>query len=188
MIWSPLHGPFSYHYKHQRGKNKMQSFLIPEKNVTRQHHSVVYQNNAQCILYWKHIRFLPLCATLEDISNFLMNCTAFTQTFSGKCRNYRLTLAPLGGGGGGPKGPPLWFFANSSWSTGNFALKLAIPLRATIPHLVSKNYDPGHNRSAVSDVRVTSCFADFDQQNGFTGIAATGAVLKLRSIDLYEMT
>ena len=47
---------------------------------------------------------------------------------------------------------------------------------------------PGHNRSAVSDVRVTSCFADFDQQNGFTGIAATGAVLKLRSIDLYEMT
>ena len=39
---------------------------------------------------------------------------------------------------GGPKGP-LWFFANSSWSTENFALKLAIPLRATIPHLVSKN-------------------------------------------------
>ena len=40
--------------------------------------------------------------------------------------------------GGGAKGP-LWFFANSSSSTGNFALKLAIPLRATIPHLVSKN-------------------------------------------------
>ena len=39
-----------------------------------------------------------------------------------------------------------------------------------------------------SDDRVTSCFADFDQQNGFTGIAATGAVLKLRSVDLYEMT
>ena len=35
------------------------------------------------------------------------------------------------------------------------------------------------NRSAVSDVRVTSCFADFDQRNGFTGIAATGAVLTL---------
>ena len=31
----------------------------------------------------------------------------------------------------------------------------------------------------MSDVRVTSCFADFDQQNGFTGIAATGAVLTL---------
>ena len=44
-----------------------------------------------------------------------------------------LTLAPLGGGAKGP----LWFFANSSWNTGNFALKLAIPLRATIPHLVS---------------------------------------------------
>ena len=26
----------------------------------------------------------------------------------------------------------------------------------------------------MSDVRVTSSFADFDQQNGFTGIAATG--------------
>ena len=38
-------------------------------------------------------------------------------------------------------------------------------------------------------VRVTSCFADFYQQNGLTGIAATGAVLRLRSIiDLYEMT
>ena len=47
-----------------------------------------------------------------------------------------LTLAPLGGGA---KGPPLWFFANSSGSTGNFDLKLAIPLWATIPHLVSKN-------------------------------------------------
>ena len=45
----------------------------------------------------------------------------------------QLTLAPLGGG----KGPPLWFFANSSWSTRNFALKLAIPYRPTIPHLVS---------------------------------------------------
>ena len=42
-----------------------------------------------------------------------------------------LTLAPL-------PPPPLWFFANSSWSTDNFALKLVIPLPATIPHLVSK--------------------------------------------------
>ena len=47
---------------------------------------------------------------------------------------FPLTLAPLGGG----QRAPLWFFANSSWSTGNFALKLAIPLRPTIPHLVSK--------------------------------------------------
>ena len=70
----------------------MQSFLIPEKNITRYHHSVVYQNKAQCIFYRKHIRFLPLCATLEDISNFLMLCTGFTQTFSRKCRNYRLRV------------------------------------------------------------------------------------------------
>ena len=46
-----------------------------------------------------------------------------------------LTLAPLGGG----QRAPLWFFTNCSWSTGNIALKLAIPLRTTIPHLVSKN-------------------------------------------------
>ena len=39
---------------------------------------------------------------------------------------------------GGGKEPPV-VFANSSWNTGNFALKLAIPLRATIPHLVSTN-------------------------------------------------
>ena len=114
----------------------------------------------------------------------------FCEQIRGKTKNTTfsqnpLTLAPLGGGG---QRAPLWFFANSSWSTGNFALKLAIPLRATILHIVSKNYDPGHNRSAVSDVRVTSCFADFDQRNGFKGIAATGAVLKLRLIDLYELT
>ena len=45
-----------------------------------------------------------------------------------------LTLAPLGA-----QRSPLWFFANNSWSTGNFAFKLAIPPRATIPHIVSKN-------------------------------------------------
>ena len=38
-----------------------------------------------------------------------------------------------------PAGGPLWFFASNSWSTGNFVLKLAIPFRATIPHLVSKS-------------------------------------------------
>ena len=47
--------------------------------------------------------FFPLCATLEDIRNFLMLCTAFTQAFSGKCRNYRLrviqTLIPRGSAG-----------------------------------------------------------------------------------------
>ena len=43
-------------------------------------------------------------------------------------------------------------------------MKLSIPLRATIPHLVSKNYVPRHNRPAVSDVRVTSCSADFEQK------------------------
>ena len=31
----------------------------------------------------------------------------------------------------------------------------------------------------MSDVRVTSCFADFDQQNGFTGIAAVVTVQSL---------
>ena len=51
------------------------------------------------------------------------------------CAVLALTLALLGGGGG--KGP-LWFFANSSRSTGNFALKLAISLRETILHLVKK--------------------------------------------------
>ena len=67
----------------------MRSFLIPEKNITRHHHSVVYQNNAQCIYYRKHIRFF---ATLEDINNFLMLYTGFTQTFPRKCRNYRLRV------------------------------------------------------------------------------------------------
>ena len=47
-----------------------------------------------------------------------------------------------------------------------------------------KNKVPGHNGSAVCDVRVTSFSADFDQQKGFTGITVTGEVLKLRSFDL----
>ena len=50
-----------------------------------------------------------------------------------QCAENILNLRPAGG----PKAP-LWFFANSSWSTRNFALKLAIPLRATILHLVLK--------------------------------------------------
>ena len=45
----------------------MQSFLIPEKNMTRHHHSVVYQNNAQCIFYRKHIRFF---ATLRHFGRY----------------------------------------------------------------------------------------------------------------------
>ena len=56
-----------------------------------------------------------------------------------KARLIRAFVNPRSAGGGGGKGPPLCFFANSSWSTGNFALKLAISLRPTIPHLVSKN-------------------------------------------------
>ena len=41
--------------------------------------------------------------------------------------------------GAKPPPPPLWFCAHSSWRTGNFAVKLAIRLRAAISHLVSKN-------------------------------------------------
>ena len=63
------------------------------------------------------------------------------------------------------------------------------PLRATMLHIVSKNLVPRHNRSAVNDVRVTSCSAGFDKNKGWrlTGIVTTGAVLKLRSIVLYEI-
>ena len=46
---------------------------------------------------------------------------------------------------------------------------------------------PRSDRSAVSDVSETSCSTDFDKK-GLTGITDTGAVLKLRSIVLYEMT
>ena len=68
----------------------MQSFLISEKkNITRHHHSVVYQNNAQCIFYRKHIRFFATLRHFEDISNFLMLCTAFTQTSSCWVRHKR---------------------------------------------------------------------------------------------------
>ena len=57
-----------------------------------------------------------------------------------------------------------WFFANSSWSTGNFPLKFAVPLPATILHMLKKNQLGGHFESVINDVRVTSCSADLDQQ------------------------
>ena len=47
-----------------------------------------------------------------------------------------LTLAPLGGEG---YENPYGFSQIAPEVLANFALKLAIPLRATIPHLVSKN-------------------------------------------------
>ena len=37
---------------------------------------------------------------------------------------WHVTFEPSPRWGGGPKGPPLWFFANSSWSTGNFLWNL----------------------------------------------------------------
>ena len=53
--------------------------------------------------------------------------------------------------------------------------KVIIPLRATNPHIVSKNQVSGHIRSAVSDVRVTSLSDNFYKKR-FTGISATGRV------------
>ena len=58
----------------------------------------------------------------------------------------------------------LCFSTNNSQSTENFALNLGIPLRITILHIVSKSQVEGHNGSAVSDARMTSCFVDFDQR------------------------
>ena len=63
--------------------------------------------------------------------------------------------------------PNLCFSTNNSQNTGNFALKLGMPLRITMSHIVSKSQIGGHNGSAVSDVRMTLCFADFDKQQGF---------------------
>ena len=58
----------------------------------------------------------------------------------------------------------LCFSTNNPQSTENFALNLGIPLRITILHIVSKSQVEGHNGSAVSDARMTSCFVDFDQR------------------------
>ena len=58
----------------------------------------------------------------------------------------------------------LCFSTNNPQSTENFALNLGIRLRITILHIVSKSQVEGHNGSAVSDARMTSCFVDFDQR------------------------
>ena len=41
--------------------------------------------------------------------------------------------------GGGPLGPPWWFFVNNSNSVGNSALKFLVPLRASILRILWKN-------------------------------------------------
>ena len=46
--------------------------------------------------------------------------------------------------------------------------------------------DRGPDRPAVSDVRVTSCFADFDLKQGFAGTAVTDTWFKLESNVPYE--
>ena len=45
----------------------------------------------------------------------------------------------------------------------NFALKFAVPLPATILHMLKKNQLGGHFESVINDVRVTSCSVDLDQ-------------------------
>ena len=62
----------------------------------------------------------------------------------------RVNPRPAGGGGG--KGPPLWFFENRPWNTGNFALKFAVPPPATILHMLTKNHLWGDFESVVNDV------------------------------------
>ena len=47
--------------------------------------------------------------------------------------------------------------------------KLGIPLSTSILHMLTKIVSVVINKSAVNDVRVTSCSADFDQKYGFTG-------------------
>ena len=43
-------------------------------------------------------------------------------------------------------------------------LKFAVPLSATILHMLKKNQLGGHFESVINDARVTSCSADLDQQ------------------------
>ena len=81
---------------------------------------------------------------LNSYGKFLAICAVFSLSAKNLTGGWNqppppvrgLTLASLGGGGA--KGT-MCFFANSSWSTGHFALKLVTPLRATIPHIESKD-------------------------------------------------
>ena len=53
----------------------MQSFLISEKNITI---LLCIKIMLNVFSIGNTFVFLPLCATLEDISNFMMLCAAFT--------------------------------------------------------------------------------------------------------------
>ena len=69
--------------------------------------------------------------------------------------------------GGGPFGPPWWFFVNNSNSVGNSALKFSVPLRASILRILWKNLTRGHPRSKVIEVKLRSCSAVFVKKSCF---------------------
>ena len=64
---------------------------------------------------------------------------------------------------GEPKLTPLNVYSNNSLTNKDIVFTLGIPLWTSIPHIACKNRVPGYNRSAVSDVRVTSYPADLDK-------------------------
>ena len=78
------------------------------------------------------------------------------------------------------------FFCDSGNTAARSAAKLSVPSLASILHTLVKKIDRGPDRPAVSDVRVTSCFADFDQKQGFAGTAVTDTGFKLESNVLYK--
>ena len=47
-------------------------------------------------------------------------------------------------------------------------MKFSEALLSAVLHMLTKNQAASHYASAANDIRLTSCFADFDQQQGFT--------------------
>ena len=84
--------------------------------------------------------------------------------------NVPLTLAPLGGG---CKGPPLVF--------SQIAPEVLEISLWNLPYLSGQFHTLCQKirSQVIGQPWVTSCSADFDQHNGFTGITTTGAILKV---------
>ena len=81
---------------------------------------------------------------------------------------------------------PSRFFCDSGNRAARSAAKLSVPFLASILRTFLNKIDRGPDRPAVSDVRVTSCFVDFDQKQGFAGTAVTDTGFKLESNVLYK--
>ena len=92
----------------------------------------------------------------------LVSSSSFGEYY--KVQTFPLTRALLGGGGGPKRPPPRTFPTIAQKRKGIELRNFLEPLPTSIIHILTKGKFHTYDRLAVSDVRVTSCFAILGQK------------------------